>query len=115
LKSVFLAEGSGLGFHVAACKRGVFTHQCSSVLGKPTFSTESVDFCLSPPAAMGSGFNRSQKGDSKKQKGQQKGAKTANAISLSPSKAPLQSPSPRRKSRSLHHLRLPVLPMKPCP
>lgn len=39
---MFLAEGSGLGFHVAVCKRGVFTHQCSSVLGKPTFSTESV-------------------------------------------------------------------------
>jgi hypothetical protein len=43
LKSEFWAEGSGVGFHVAACKRGVFIHQYSSVLGKPTFSTESVE------------------------------------------------------------------------
>jgi hypothetical protein len=42
LKSEFWAEGSGVGFHVAACKRGVFIHQYSSVLGKPTFSTESA-------------------------------------------------------------------------
>lgn len=40
LKSEFWAEGSGLGFHVATCKTGVFTHQYSSVLGKPTFSTQ---------------------------------------------------------------------------
>jgi hypothetical protein len=42
LKSEFLAEGSVLGFHVAARNRGVFIHQYSSVLGKPTFSTQST-------------------------------------------------------------------------
>lgn len=37
------AEGSRFGFHVAARKKGVFTHQYLSVLGKPTFSTESAN------------------------------------------------------------------------
>lgn len=42
-----IAVGSGLGFHVAACKRGLFTHQHSIVLGKPTFSTQSANSCHS--------------------------------------------------------------------
>jgi hypothetical protein len=46
LKSIPWAEVFGFGFYGAACKKGVFTDQCSGSLGKPTFSTESADFCL---------------------------------------------------------------------
>jgi hypothetical protein len=46
LKSEFLAEGSVFGFHVTARNRGVFIHQYSSVLGEPTFSTQSVESTL---------------------------------------------------------------------
>lgn len=39
LKSVFCVKGSGLEFHVATCKRSVFT-QYSSILSKPNFSQQ---------------------------------------------------------------------------
>lgn len=40
LKSEFWTEGSGFGFHVAACKRCVFTHQYLSVLGNQAYRRE---------------------------------------------------------------------------
>jgi len=52
LKSEFLAAGSGLGFHVAACNLGVFFPQYSSVSGKPTFSTQSAESGLSRTAVL---------------------------------------------------------------
>ena len=39
LNSEFWAEGSSLGFHVATCKTGVFTHQYSSVWEIRIFNT----------------------------------------------------------------------------
>ncbi|MGO4003557.1 hypothetical protein ABVN23_21030 [Pseudomonas fluorescens] len=53
LKYLLLAEASRRGFHVAACKKGVFTRQWSGSLCRPTFSTESAEFSLAPKAEVG--------------------------------------------------------------
>ncbi|MCP1444795.1 hypothetical protein J3D54_003927 [Pseudomonas sp. GGS8] len=53
LKSLHLAEDSGLRFRVAARKKGVFSGQYADSLEEPTFSTESVDCCPSQQAAVG--------------------------------------------------------------
>ena len=46
-------QESRLRFRVAARKKGVFSGQYAGSLEEPTFSTESADFCLSPPPAFG--------------------------------------------------------------
>jgi hypothetical protein len=51
LKFLLLAEASGLGFHVAARKKGVFSDQYADSMEEPTFSTQSADSCRSQATA----------------------------------------------------------------